>query len=296
MDNDLFWDSLPEAAIEGTSEKKKTSKFKVIHVSLGKVILRNWKGVCLAPVEVGTDPKTFPVLPVQYSEDPSLEFKVFHRGNKVAFQAHNGLFLARKYRRSHVLEAATFPPDDTCFFHPLIGDLLLPTFEIMNVNPRDLSQVKCRRCLLDRQTYFNRSKVPIRHTFTMAWDTHCTDRIVWNRLWGLGLPSSCSFTVKDATPTVSYTEDNEYIISVSRHILETITKEVVVPPRTKATASLWVKKHNDAAVPFTAFIGKVKPDGEVVAFNEGGAWTGLVYHGLHMEVTMEGLHKLCTVM
>nr|XP_008101747.1 PREDICTED: uncharacterized protein LOC100551521 [Anolis carolinensis] len=296
MDNYLFWDSLPHAAIEGTSEKKESSKFQVIRASLGKVMLRNWKGICLAPVEVGTDLKTFPVLPVQYSEDPSLQFDVFHQGNKIAFQASNGLFLARIYRKSHVLEAATFPPDDTCLFRPLIGDLLLPTIEILSVNFKDFSQMKCRRHLLHRQTYVNQSKAPIQHTFTMDWDTHCTDRVIWNHLWGLGLPSSCSFTVEDVTPTVKYTEDNEYVVSVSRHISEKVTKEVVVPPRSKATANLWVKKDNDAALPFTAFIGKVKPGGDVISFNEGGVWTGLVYCDLHIEVTQERLHKLCTIM
>ena len=58
MDNGLFWDSLASGsqwAIEGMPEKKKSSKFWVTHLLSGKVLLRNWIGMFLAPVDAGID-------------------------------------------------------------------------------------------------------------------------------------------------------------------------------------------------------------------------------------------------
>ncbi|XP_020653362.1 uncharacterized protein LOC110081185 [Pogona vitticeps] len=299
MDNNLFWDSLGRGygwAIQGLFDKMESAKFWITRLPSGKVMLRDWIGMYLAARDVGTDPDTFPIQPVEYSEDASLQFEVFHRGNRVAFQAYNGLFLARMYRGFYTIEAAKLFADDACYFRPLIGDLVPPIFELVQMDIEDYSKVRCHRHVLEKQTYVNRSNVLERHIFTMTWETHCIDRIVWDRLWGLGLPFSWSFTVEDATPSVKYTEDNEKAVSLTRYIYMKQRKEVEVPPKTKAIASLLVFWHKTAAVPFTAVIEKVKSNGEVEVLYEGGAWHGLAFRDLHIKVKLEKLGGLCPTM
>ncbi|KAH0628921.1 hypothetical protein JD844_010559 [Phrynosoma platyrhinos] len=298
MDNNLFWDSLGRGydwAIQGLFEKMESGKFLITRLSSGKVMLRDWIGMYLAAMDVGTDPNTFPILPVQYSEDASLQFDVFYRENKVAFRAYNGLFLSRMYRGFYTIEAAKYLPDDACYFRPLIGDLLPPTFEILRMDTDD-SKVRCHHHVLEKQTYVNWSEVPEQHTFSMKWETHCTDKIIWDRLWGLGSPFSCRFTVAGVTPTVRYTENNDKSISLSRYIYERRREEVEVPPKTKALVSLCVSWHNTAFVPFTLVIKKVKSNGTMVILHESGVWKGLAYCNVHMKVKLEKLGESCVAM
>ncbi|KAF7243921.1 Aerolysin-like protein, partial [Varanus komodoensis] len=295
MDNSMYWDSLGSGyqwAVEGTPQKRESSKFWVTRLPSGKVMLKNWVGMFLAPVDIGTDPKTYPIQPVHYSEHESLRFDVFFNGKRVAFQTYNGLFFSRIYREFHGLEAAKFFVDETCFFTPLIGDLLPPTFEILQVIPNDFSQVRYQRHLLRKLTYRNRGEAPVEHTFTMGWESDSTDRVFWSRLWGLGLPSAGTLSIEGMTATVKYSQDNEQALTMNRHISEKMTKVVEVPPKTKAIACLWVDKHNNAAVPFTAIIRKVKSTGLEMFFNVIGAWKGLAYCDLQIELAGGWLKSL----
>uniref|UniRef100_A0A6J0U035 Uncharacterized protein n=1 Tax=Pogona vitticeps TaxID=103695 RepID=A0A6J0U035_9SAUR len=298
MDNNLFWDSLGscfQLAIEGMCEKTFSCKFWVISLPSGRVLIKDWLGMYLAPVEEGTDVKTYPVQPVQYTEDRSLQFDVFHRDNRVAFQAYNRRFLARVQRGEfQILEAAKFLIDSTCYFRPQIGDICLPTFEIKNVVPKELWRVKCRPTLVDRMSYTNRGETPIQQTFIMDWNIQCTDKVFWNHLWGLGLPSvSSPFVVENAKLTVKYLEDNQRVVSVTRNISETVSHTLMVPPRTKAIAYLYARQQSNASLPFTAVIRKVTPRGKEVILQENGAWTGLVYRDLWIYCSLKRLDELC---
>ncbi|KAJ7317552.1 hypothetical protein JRQ81_003714 [Phrynocephalus forsythii] len=160
----------------------------------------------------------------------------------------------------------------------------------------DFSHVRCHRHVLEKQTHVNQGDAPEQHTFTMTWETHCTDQIFWDCLWGLGLPFSWSFTVEDATPTAKYTEDNEKVVSLDRYIYVKKREVVEVPPRTRAIASLVVFWHHAAAVPFTAIIEKVKSNGDMQVLYESGAWKGLAYRDVHIKVRLEKLGRSCTAM
>ncbi|XP_062827760.1 uncharacterized protein LOC103277699 [Anolis carolinensis] len=299
MDNDQFWASVTdqyESFIAGIFPKKMSCKFKIHLLSSGKVMLEDWGGMYLAVKEVEEEPNTFTVRPVIYAEDESLRFSAFHSGNKVAFQAYNGLFLTRVFRQFHVLEAVKLFTDESCLFRPLIGDLSPPTLKMLNIIPKDLSKLKFHPQLVGKNTYTNWANVPVKHTFTMTWEDHCTDKIIWDRLWGLGLPCLCSFTVERAKPTVVYTRDNDYLLSVGREISEKVTKEVEVPPRTKAVAHLFVQVNFNAPLPFTAVIQKTKPGARDETFNENGAWMGLIYGDLWVECSLEKMFGFCPVM
>ncbi|XP_053144873.1 uncharacterized protein LOC128342070 [Hemicordylus capensis] len=289
MDNLMFWDSLGRGcdwAIQGVSEKTESSKFQITLLPSGKILLRDWVGMYLAPRQSG-HPNTYPILPVLHSENAALQYEVFHRDNMVAFRAHNGLFLSRVFRSFHTIEAAKRFADDSCYFRPVIGDLLSPTLQIVRVIPGNLSRVKCYRCVLKKETYINRSEAPENHTFTMTWETQHADRVFWKRLWGLGMASSLQFNIMDMTATVKYSQDNERVVTVMRNISETCTEQVVVPPRMKATARLVFSKDNATAVSFVAMITKTKSDGDVVILYEPGAWSGLVYFNVRLEVKIE---------
>lgn len=298
MDNKMYWDSLGNGshwAVEGMPEKRKSSKFWLIPAPSGKVMLKNWLGLFLAAVDVRSE-KIYPIQPVQYSTKPSLSFEVYFRDNMIAFRASNGLFLCRTFKEFNGLEAAKFFPDETCCFLPQIGDIDLPTFEIVSVVPNDIFPIQYHPHFVDKQIFYNRRSTSVLHTFGLNWVTHCTDRVIWKHLWGLGLPSSCSFRIEDATPTVKYTEDNQQNFSLVRSVLEIIVKKVEVPPSTKAIASFWVDIVHSVVVPFLVTIQKVKPHGDVERFNETGAWKGMVYKNLRVDVAMEPLCEPCRSM
>lgn len=299
MDTDRIWDSLGEDfqwGIQGLREKTFSSKFMITRLPSGKVLLKDFRGRYLAPKAVGSNPTKYPIQPDRETPEPCTEFKVYSRGNKVAFKAHNGLFLARVFKGGHVLEAAKPFIDASCFFRPLIGELMLPAFDILNVIVGDLSGLKCHPSVVKKETYINQSEVPESHTFTMIWEASFLDTTVWNRRWGLGLAVAGEFKVLDTTATVRYNRDNK-VVSMPNMVFETYTQVVEIPPQTKVVAKLLVNKQNLAAVPFTAIIQKLKASGEVLTFQEAGVWRGLVYHGLSLEVKMEPLDgDSCTPM
>ncbi|KAJ7317553.1 hypothetical protein JRQ81_003715 [Phrynocephalus forsythii] len=202
-------------------------------------------------------------------------------------------------RGFHALEAATFFADKSCGFRPLIGDLCLPVFQALTVIPTDLSRVIYHHKVVMKESYVNQSEVPVKHRFHLSWNTSSYDKIAWCRPWGLCLASSFSFTVEEAQPTLQYTEDNDLALVVFRQVSEEATEEVEVPPNTEATVRLWAKKHINASISFIAQIQKVKPDGSEVIMNEPGAWNGLVYRNLQLQITMRELcspHESCAVM
>lgn len=289
MDNSQYWDSARgyQWAIRGIYPKRESSKFWVVPLPSRKVMLRNRLGMTLAPVEKGTDPKTFPVVPVPYSEDPNLKFSVFHKENKVAFQAHNGLFLGRVcrdgYRPANILEASMFFPDDSCFFQPVIGDILLPTFEILQVIPHGTSRLTYSPHLVKRSLLINRREEPVEHAFSMTYNARSNDKVFWTHLWGLGLPSSYPFDIGSARPSVIYNENNEHLVPLVRTVAEEQPEQVILPPKSKVIACFYVDQQRHAALPFTAIIQKVKPDGTKEVFWERGAWKGLVYCNLRVE-------------
>ena len=298
MDNNLFWDSLGsclQMAVEGMPEKTFSCKFRVTSLPSGRVMLRDWLGMYLAPVEEGTDPKSYPVQPVRHTDGRSLQFDVFHRGNKVAFQAYNRRFLARVQKGEfQILEAAKHLTDSTCYFKPQIGDVHPPTFAITRVVPKELWRLDLQPSAVDRMTYTNRGLTPIRQTFLMEWSVQRTDRIFWNHPWGLGVASvSSPFAVENAKLTVKYTEDNQRTVSVTREILETMSHTLMVPPKMKVIAYLFARLEYNAALPFTATVRKVTPRGEEVISQENGAWTGLVYKDLWVHCKLIRLVEPC---
>ncbi|XP_061470442.1 uncharacterized protein LOC133379348 [Rhineura floridana] len=294
MDNNLVWDSRDGQytwAIQGLFEKMESGKFWVTHLPSGKVMLRNWAGMYLAARNVGEDPKSFPIQPVQYSEDASLKFDVFYKDNRVAFRAYNGLFMTRVHRAFHSLEAVKLVADDSCYFRPLIGDLLLPKFKILRVITGDLSHVKYHRRVLDKQVCVNWAEVAKQHTFKMTWETTVFDKVRWNSLWGLGLETSFQFTIEEAMPRLEYTKNNDQTVLVKRYIYQRLTEEVLVPPHSEVIAKLVVNRNPTVTVSFTAVIQKVKSNGDVVMLHKGGVWKGLVYHGVQLEITKRKLSE-----
>ncbi|KAH0628922.1 hypothetical protein JD844_010560 [Phrynosoma platyrhinos] len=286
MDNGMYWSCMgygEELNIKGVSEKVESCKFHISSLPSGQVRLRNWKGLCLAPMDIPSE-IDYPIQAVSFSDKPHVEFEVFWKGNSIAFKAYNGLFLARICRVYNMLVAAKFYPDITCYFRPLVGDHPPPSIEIMSVVPCDVSAVNCTPCILEEQTFVNRKKVPVNYTFAMLWEPHSTDRIIWTRMWGLGMRSSCTFPFLDTKPVILYTTDNDQVVTVVRIISEYLTREVEVPPRMKAKAQFCVDKENHAPLGFIAFIRKKRSDQDVTFYAVGGSWMGLVYSNFRVEI------------
>lgn len=299
MDNKLIWDSLGrnnDTAIKGVPEKKVTSKFWITLLPCNKVMIRDSKDMYLAPLSAPGALNTYPVFLVPFSEDESLMFEVFYKGNEVAFRANNGLFLASVERSFHTIEAAKVVADNSCCFRPMIGDLHVPTFEIIEVITEDLSKTRGRTHVLKKEAFINRSDAPQRHTYSMTWETTVTDTVAWKRLWGLGLACSHQFRIGNMTATLKYTEDNEKNVTVTRKIHVNLSRDVVVPPRIKSTACLVVNKLDSVSVPFVATIRKEKYKGDTEILHEAGAWRGLLYFDVDVELKNERIHDRCTIL
>ncbi|XP_008101745.1 uncharacterized protein LOC103277698 isoform X2 [Anolis carolinensis] len=288
MDNGMYWGSDEDVCIKGVHEKVALCKFHISRLPSGKVCIRNWKGLCLAPMDLSSE-IDYPIQPVLFSNKPYVEYDVFWKDNHVAFKAYNGLFLVRTCRVYHTLAAAKFHPDVTCYFQPLVGDHPPPAIEIMSVVPCDVSSVTCSPYILEEQVYVNHEKVPVTHTFVMFWEPHSTDHIIWTRMWGLGMHTSCTFTILDTKCLILYTEDNEQMITFTRFISEYLVKDVVVPPRTEARAHFCVDMQSDAILSFIALVRKKRSVQDVTFFAVGGSWMGLIYSNFRVEVRFTDL-------
>ncbi|XP_060108997.1 uncharacterized protein LOC132581651 isoform X2 [Heteronotia binoei] len=296
MDNCMYWDSSGDdhqLAILAAEEKNFSSKYFVTVTQQGKVALRDFRKFYLATKPVGNSQ---PLLPEHHTPEASSEFKVFHKDNKIAFRAHNGCFLARVFREFSTIEASKTTVDSSCFFQPEIGDRFLPTYDVLNVDIGDHSNLKCRRCVLKKETYVNRSEEPVNHRFKLTWKKETIQTTVWVHRWGLGLATTADFTILDTEATLKYNEDNDKVVSVPKVICETLAEVVEVPPKTKATARLVVCKQDHVSVPFRVKIRKLKPGGFLQSFVTPGVWHGLVYCDLKLEIKMKPLRTPCTVM
>ncbi|KAJ7317554.1 hypothetical protein JRQ81_003716 [Phrynocephalus forsythii] len=118
----------------------------------------------------------------------------------------------------------------------------------------------------------------------MLYHLRSIDRVFWNTLWGLGLSSSGTFEVESVKLVAKYNKNNDRVVPVVRTISEEVPERVVVPPMTEVKATLYVEISLHAALPIMAIIRKVKPDGTEEIFRETGAWKGLVYRNLRVEL------------
>nr|XP_008101746.1 PREDICTED: uncharacterized protein LOC100568089 [Anolis carolinensis] len=287
MDNGMYWGSINEgrvSCIEGVTQKIEACKFHVICLPSGKIMIKNWMGLYLAAMDVPSE-VLFPIQPVTFTDNENEEYDVFYKHNKVTFKAFNGLFLGRRCNKRNTLTATRFYPDETCYFYPVIGDIHPPVMEILGVVPCDISGVSCTPYIMGEQTFTNWSEDPVKHTFTMIWETCSFDRIIWTRLWGLGVMCACNFKILDTKANVLYSQNNEQVVNVLRFIAEHLTQEVEVPPRTEARGQFCVDKQNFAALGFTAIVRKTRPDESFTFHIVGGSWKGLVYNKLRLEVT-----------
>ncbi|KAL8164205.1 UNVERIFIED_CONTAM: hypothetical protein K2H54_047722 [Gekko kuhli] len=298
MDNGMFWNSVEDNhqfPIQGSEHKYYSSKFFVTVTHVGKVALRDYKGLYLTPRPVGLQP-FFPLNPMHTRPLPSSEFIVFHKDNRVAFKTNNGLFLAQVFRGAYVVEACKTSLDDSCFFKPQIGDPLGPDYTILNVAVGDISKLRCRLCILKKETFVNRGEEPVRHPFMLTWKEGGIQTTAWTHRWGLGQVTTGEFTILDTKATLKYNKDNDQVVSVPKIVYESLTDVVELPPKTKATARLVVYKQDHATVSFQARIRKLRPGGTVDSFVEPGVWRGLVYHSLRLEIEVEPLGILCATM
>lgn len=285
MDNGLIWNSLgsdDNFPIYGLSAKTEESKFWVTCLPSGEVMLRLRTGAYLALRSGIVDPNTYSLCPVLdlHSQDASFIFEVFYRDNKVAFRAFNGLFLARVDRGINTIDAIKEVADDSCCFRPMIGDLHVPTFEILGLTAYDLSTIRCFPCELKSQKFVNNSNTQKSHTFSITWQITVMDRVAWKHAWGLGLASACKLEINGMSIKLKYTKNNEKVVQVRRGIGVRFRKEVVVPPRSTCTAYLIARKSDNASFTFTAAIRKVKSNGDMVTLYQPGAWAGFMYQDI----------------
>ncbi|XP_051780438.1 uncharacterized protein LOC114647810 isoform X3 [Erpetoichthys calabaricus] len=144
-DNGKYWSCISydsedhKMYIEAAKEHKDSwCKFHVSKTSDGKISLQDKRGMYLS--RYYEDDIQY-IKPVKSSPDECCEFSVFTDDTKILLKADNGMYLSRMYRKHQNIEAAKDGPDECCKFAVSIGDVIEPSFQILNVEVKDSSKL-----------------------------------------------------------------------------------------------------------------------------------------------------------
>ncbi|XP_078520286.1 uncharacterized protein LOC144785039 [Lissotriton helveticus] len=288
-DNDMYMSCNGDSScsvIHTVEQKDPSCKFQLSLVPSGKVLLQDYRGLYLSSVPPNGVCFLEPDCP---AADALCEFEPYYEDEKVALKAANGMFLGRVFHRHHYIEPSRLNPDECCRFRLVLGDLLCPAFEITDVDLGSLSKVKCQPCIVKKETFVNRTEMPQNHVFNLMWEMKAVDTTTWSRAWGMDSKSTFNFTLLGIEGTVSYNGTYQKTAPFRRNIREERSSTVNVLPNRRATAHLVVSKQENAEVPFTATVKKVRADGNSIITHENGKWKGLVYDNVTLEVKQEDL-------
>ncbi|XP_051780475.1 uncharacterized protein LOC127527027 isoform X2 [Erpetoichthys calabaricus] len=149
-DNGKYWSCISydsedhKMYIEAAKEHKDSwCKFHVSKTSDGKISLQDKRGMYLS--RYYEDDIQY-IKPVKSSPDECCEFSVFTDDTKILLKADNGMYLSRMYRKHQNIEAAKDGPDECCKFAVSIGDVIEPSFQILNVEVRLLKASNSAHC------------------------------------------------------------------------------------------------------------------------------------------------------
>ncbi|XP_029467888.1 uncharacterized protein LOC115096840 [Rhinatrema bivittatum] len=299
-DNDMYWSSCCDAyhfAVLARDHKDHSSKFQLTLLPTGKVLLRDFRDMYLGYVL--HDDGVGRIEAEKISPDRFCEFEPFYEGEKVALRAINGMFVCRVFRRIHFIEASKPTAEECCRFRLLLGDLLYPGHDILQVELGDTTHIKCQSSVVKKETFVNKTEKPLSHTFNLGWEVRATDITTWARPWGLEYTTSATFTLLGMEATITYNGSHLKTASAYRNISEKRSATVIVPPHSRALAQLVVTKQDQVEVSFTADIKKIKQDGETVMMEERGSWKGLIYTNVVLDTKEEpvmDLDYLCTAL
>ncbi|XP_058873540.1 uncharacterized protein LOC131724794 [Acipenser ruthenus] len=291
-DNNMFWSCIERSNIYNIEAAKSTKdawcRFLVSKAPNGKILLRDRRGVYLSRIDRSGIQH---IEAAKTNPDKYCEFSIFTEDGKVVLQADNGRFISRIYRENQNIEAAKEGPDECCRFSTTIGDIISPTFQIVKVDFGKVPDLIDKPSVVSCDVYVNRTSVKQQHTFSLTWETKVTETTSWKHAWGFSSTVSADVLFASVEATVSYNGEYGKESTKEKTISQSRSTEVTVPPHTKITAKLIAHKDDDAEIPFTATVKKVKSDGRVEILKEEGTWKGVLYENVMIEVDEEQLTK-----
>ncbi|KAG2468091.1 AEP1 protein, partial [Polypterus senegalus] len=292
-DNGNYWSCISydsgdqKIYIEAAKEHKDSwCKFHVSKTSDDKILLQDKRGMYLS--RYCEDDIQY-IKPVKSSPDECCEFRVFTDDAKILLRADNGLYLSRIYRKHQNIEAAKEGPDESCRFAVSIGDVVEPSFQILNVEVKDSSEHPKVPTAVAVQSYTNKTSVAQSHTFKLSWEVKNTETTTWTNAWGFSSSLSSQFKLLDFEVTVSYNGSVGKTSSIEK--TSTVAEEttVAIPPGTKVDCQLMVVKDDNAIIPFKATIKKTDPNGVETIFTEEGTWNGVCYTNVNIVASEEAI-------
>ncbi|XP_028654922.1 uncharacterized protein LOC114649619 [Erpetoichthys calabaricus] len=290
-DNGNYWSCISYDSenknmyIEAAKEHKDSwCKFHVSKTSDEKILMQDKRGMYLSRYDEGDMQY---IRPLKSSPDDNCKFSVFTDDAKILLRADNRKYLSRIARDHDYIEAAKEGPDETCKFAVSIGDIVTPTFQILNVEVRDSSDLPKVPTAVAVQSYSNNTSVAQSHTFKLSWEVKNTETTTWTHAWGFSSSLSFQFLLLGTEVTISY--NGSVGTTSTTEKTSTVAQEttVTIPPGKKVDCKLMVIKDDNAIVHFKATIKKTSPNRVDTIFTEEGTWNGVCYTNVHIFASEE---------
>lgn len=232
------------------------------------------------------------------NSDEFCEFEVFTKNGKLVLKDHNNLFLSRVYRDGvQGIEAAKEGVDEFCMFTPVIGDLIPPKFEILDVTwDSSGKSVIYNPTVVTDDSYSNDGSNDIVQKINLKWSNKTTETTTWKHAWGF----ESSFTYKSSLieSTVAAYEfqakisyNGSYGKSSTEENTASFSREVTftAAPHKKTVASMMIKKADNVELPFTTKIRRTNADGDQSMIYQQGTWSGIAYQSVQITVCKKDL-------
>jgi len=170
-------------------------------------------------------------------------------------------------------------------------------FELLDVTFPDTSMLQNAASaapqVAKQSTYSNVGKGSVYHTFTLKDIKETSETTTWEHAFGVELNAEFSYGVPLVGETkfsvklsYNYKSGGSNTVTSKKEIWEQF--KVEIPPNTRATASLMIRKVDNASVPFVARFKKTRKNaaGQDVTsiISESGTWRGVQFMSSHISV------------
>ena len=280
-DTKKYWSRIGEEDIKASKDVREPYTCFMVSKASGtgnQIVLKADNGKYLTLW--GSEPRI--VRCTKTSIDEWCIFSVYDAGDGyIALQGRDSKFISRW--GSVDLKEGKEGIDQYCKLKPGYGSLVDPKFEILKVEagkiPDDLSFAPEA---VDRSSHYNEGSQPVSYTYELSYEREEVQSTTWNASWGFGINLSYEMGVPDVnessfsmTINYNYEKGGSSSKSKSTKFVRSIT--VKAAPKKETTATLVLKRCENAKVPFTATIKRRNADGTFKTFEEGGTWSGIIY-------------------
>ena len=244
---------------------------------------------------------------IQYLEaekeevDIACKFRVYEvdkESREIALQADNDLFVSLVTRDDvPSIEVVKGGIDNYSKFVPEVGDLIAPTFTILEVTwNKPANYITNTSLVVDTESFINRQSHPIKEELTLSATENSKQTTSWKTAWGFGAEVSFKASIPEAgelgfKATLSYSGEHGISSTVehTRKFERKFTFEAA--PKKMTVFKLLVQKSTGADVPFTAKVLRKRATGEQDTICQDGTWSGVAYHSATVDAKESPIPK-----